>query len=89
MKKEIIIIGGGIVGTTAAFYLSKESKHPITLIDMGLGTASRAAAGIICPWLSQRRNQDWYRLTAQGAAFYLQLMDDLTEAGNAVVVALD
>ena len=82
MKKEIIIIGGGIVGTTAAFYLSKESKHPITLIDMGLGTASRAAAGIICPWLSQRRNQDWYRLTAQGAAFYLQLMDDLTEAGK-------
>lgn len=81
MKKEIIIIGGGIVGSTAAFYLSKESNHQITLIDMGQGTASRAAAGIICPWLSQRRNQDWYRLTAQGASFYLQLMDDLTEAG--------
>ena len=82
MKKDIIIIGGGIVGSTAAFYLSKESKHHITLIDMGIGTASRAAAGIICPWLSQRRNQDWYRLTAQGAAFYLQMMEDLTEAGT-------
>lgn len=81
MKKEIIIIGGGIVGSTAAYYLSKESNHQIILIDMGKGTATRAAAGIICPWLSQRRNQDWYRLTAQGAAFYLQLMDDLTEAG--------
>ncbi|MGZ7196404.1 FAD-dependent oxidoreductase, partial [Streptococcus pyogenes] len=44
MKKEIIIIGGGIVGSTAAFYLSRESKDHITLIDSGNGTATRAAA---------------------------------------------
>ena len=81
MKKEIIIIGGGIVGSTAAFYLSNQSKHRITLIDEGQGTATRAAAGIICPWLSQRRNQDWYHLTAQGANFYHQLMEDIKQAG--------
>lgn len=81
MNKEIIIIGGGIVGSTAAFYLSQSSDYKVTLIDEGIGTATRAAAGIICPWLSQRRNQDWYRLVARGANFYLQLMADLQTAG--------
>ncbi|MGT2753934.1 NAD(P)/FAD-dependent oxidoreductase [Streptococcus ovis] len=81
MKKQIIIIGGGIVGSTAAYYLSTSKDTSVTLIDKGIGTATRAAAGIISPWLSQRRNQNWYQLTAQGAAFYQQLMEDLTEAG--------
>ena len=81
MKKEIIIIGGGIVGSTAAFYLSKHPDYHVTMIDKGIGTATRAAAGIICPWLSQRQNKDWYNLTSKGAAFYSQLMQDLSEAG--------
>lgn len=81
MKKQIIIIGGGIVGSTTAYYLSKNPLLSVTLIDKGKGTATRAAAGIICPWLSQRRNQNWYQLTAQGAAFYLQLIADLTADG--------
>lgn len=81
MKKEIIIIGGGIVGSTAAFYLSKNSDFNVTLIDHGKGNATRAAAGIICPWLSQRRNKDWYHLTSEGAAFYPKLIADLARAG--------
>lgn len=81
MTKEIIIIGGGIVGSTAAYYLSKDKKNKVTLIDKGMGTATRAAAGVICPWLSQRRNQNWYNLTSQGAAFYLNLMTDLANDG--------
>ncbi|MTB64043.1 FAD-dependent oxidoreductase [Streptococcus sp. zg-86] len=80
-QKKIIIIGGGIVGSTAAFYLSQNPHLQITLIDEGKGNATRAAAGIICPWLSQRRNQAWYQLVDKGAAFYLDLMQDLQEAG--------
>lgn len=81
MKKQIVIVGGGIVGSTAAYYLAKNQHLEVTLIDQGIGTATRAAAGIICPWLSQRRNKDWYRLTAHGADFYLKLMDDLNQEG--------
>lgn len=69
------------MGSTAAFYLSQNPDMQVLLIDEGTGNATRAAAGIICPWLSQRRNQTWYRLVDKGAAFYLDLMQDLQEAG--------
>ena len=46
-----------------------------------MGQATKAAAGIICPWLSQRRNKDWYQLVSYGAAYYPHLMDQLREDG--------
>lgn len=79
-QEKIVIVGGGIVGSTAAYYLSK-SDHRITLIDCDLGQATKAAAGIICPWLSQRRNKAWYRLASCGAAFYPKMMADLQADG--------
>lgn len=78
MTKSIAIIGGGIVGATAAYYLTRFG-HQITVYDEGTGQATSAAAGIICPWLSKRRNKSWYRLAAGGAAFYQQLLTDLEE----------
>lgn len=76
--KRIAIIGAGIVGATAAYQLT---KHDVELViyDEGVGQATKAAAGIICPWLSQRRNKDWYRLTARGAAYYPELMTELAQ----------
>ncbi|MCK8624124.1 FAD-binding oxidoreductase [Apilactobacillus sp. M161] len=66
--KKIAIIGGGIVGSTCAYYLSKSSdKVQVTMYDDGLGQATKAAAGIISPWLSKRRNQKWYNLARYGA----------------------
>ena len=79
MEKQIAIIGGGIVGATAAYYLSTLPGHPnvqVTLFDSGTGQASKAAAGIISPWLSKRRNQQWYRLAKDGADLYPQLIHD-------------
>lgn len=75
---KIAIIGGGIVGATCAYYLSK-SEHNITLFDWGKGQATKAAAGIISPWLSQRRNKIWYELVSTGAAFYEKLLRDLSD----------
>lgn len=76
MLTSVGIIGGGIVGSTAAFYLSQEN-YQVTLFDEGIGQASSAAAGIISPWLSQRRNKRWYFLAKEGAKFYTTLLDDL------------
>lgn len=77
--KRIAVIGGGIVGATAAFYLSQKN-YEVDIYDDGVGQATSAAAGIICPWLSQRRNKEWYQLASKGAAFYPQLMHDLNES---------
>src|SRR5690625_971818 len=79
---KVIIIGSGIVGATAAYYLSKNNVQ-VTLIDRNEpGRATDAAAGIICPWLAQRRNQAWYTLARKGARFYPKLIEDLTEDGE-------
>ena len=78
---RIAIIGAGIVGATAAYQLSKNSEVELVIYDDGVGQATKAAAGIICPWLSQRRNKDWYRLTARGASYYPELMAELEEDG--------
>ncbi len=81
MTEKIAIIGGGIVGATAAYYLSQENKK-ITLFDDGIGQATSASAGIISPWLSQRRNKEWYFLAKEGAKFYNQLIEDLSRTND-------
>ncbi|WP_298078503.1 FAD-dependent oxidoreductase [uncultured Abiotrophia sp.] len=80
MKKNLAIIGGGIVGATAAYYALKEG-HSVTLYEDGTGQATKAAAGIICPWFTLRRNKPWYYLVSQGAEFYRRFMADLAEDG--------
>lgn len=80
MAKEIAVVGAGIVGATASYYLAR-AGYQVTIFDEGIGQATAAAAGIICPWLSRRRNKKWYRLVSEGAAFYRQLMSDLDSDG--------
>lgn len=77
-KESIAVMGAGIVGATTAFYLSA-AGYNVSIYDESTGQATSAAAGIICPWLSQRRNKQWYQLVAIGAAFYPTLMHDLNE----------
>lgn len=84
LSKNVAVIGGGIVGATTAFYLKKKG-HTVTLFDEGTGQATSAAAGIISPWLSQRRNQNWYQLARVGAKFYPTLMADLGESKDSQI----
>lgn len=75
--KKVAIIGAGIVGSTVAYYLSKNPAYQVTVFDHGIGQATKAAAGIISPWFSKRRNKIWYRMARLGADFYLDLVADL------------
>ena len=80
--KSIIIIGSGIVGASAAYYAAK-AGNSVTLIDRAdRGQATGAAAGIVCPWISQRRNQAWYCLASNGAAYYPVLIKELEALGE-------
>lgn len=82
--KKVAIVGAGIVGATAAYYLSKEADIEVTVFDNGNGQATKAAAGIISPWFSKRRNKAWYKMARLGADFYVDLLTDLEKFGQKV-----
>ncbi|QPC45706.1 NAD(P)/FAD-dependent oxidoreductase [Mangrovibacillus cuniculi] len=79
--KNIVIIGAGIVGASTAYELAKRGWN-VTIIDReDKGRATDAAAGIICPWLSQRRNKAWYAMVKGGAKHYPELVNELEALG--------
>lgn len=82
VMQKVIIIGAGILGASTAYHLAK--KHvSVTVIDRkDPGQATDAAAGIICPWISQRRNKAWYTLAKNGAAYYGTLIKALERDGE-------
>ncbi|NGP59495.1 FAD-binding oxidoreductase [Paenibacillus thiaminolyticus] len=80
--KKAIVIGAGILGAATAYQLAKMGTDVLIIDRKDTGQATDAAAGIICPWLSQRRNQAWYRLATAGARFYPELIQELTSEGE-------
>jgi D-amino-acid dehydrogenase len=80
--KEIIVIGAGILGASTAYHLAQLGAK-VTLVDReDKGHATDAAAGIVCPWLSQRRNKEWYQLAKGGARYYPELIAKLEAEGE-------
>ncbi|MFS0646356.1 NAD(P)/FAD-dependent oxidoreductase [Siminovitchia sp. 179-K 8D1 HS] len=79
---SFIVIGAGILGASTAYHLAKNGAD-VTVIDRkDKGQATDAAAGIVCPWLSQRRNKAWYSLAKGGAAFYPKFISGLEKEGE-------
>ncbi|KMJ59484.1 oxidoreductase [Bacillus sp. LL01] len=80
--KSVAIIGAGILGASTAYHLAK-CGVPVTVVDrFDKGQATDAAAGIICPWISQRRNKAWYTLVKKGAKYYTSLIEQLQQDGE-------
>jgi D-amino-acid dehydrogenase len=80
--QKIVVIGAGILGASTAYHLA-QSDAQVTLVDrMDSGQATDAAAGIVCPWLSQRRNKAWYQLAKGGAKYYPELIAQLEADGE-------
>ncbi|ANO37384.1 Glycine/D-amino acid oxidases family [Streptococcus pneumoniae] len=67
--KKVAIIGAGIVGATAAYYLSKESDLEVTVFDHEQGQATKAAAGIISPGFPNAVIKSGTRWRAWGLTF--------------------
>lgn len=80
--KKYIVVGSGVLGASTAYHLAKQGAK-VTVVDRNdQGQATDAAAGIVCPWLSQRRNQKWYRLVKGGARYYPELIRMLEDDGE-------
>ena len=80
--KKVLIIGSGIVGISAAYHLSGQQAEVVLIDRQEPGQATKAAAGIICPWASQRRNKAWYALASAGAAYYPEFIRSLENHGE-------
>ncbi|PLR95152.1 NAD(P)/FAD-dependent oxidoreductase [Bacillus sp. T33-2] len=79
---KFIVVGAGILGASTAYQLAKLGAEVIIVDRKDKGQATDAAAGIVCPWLSQRRNQAWYQLAKAGARFYPGLIQELEQDGE-------
>lgn len=80
--KSYIVVGAGILGASTAYHLAKAGAN-VTIVDrQQVGQATDAAAGIVCPWLSQRRNKAWYKIVKGGARYYSSLIQQLEDDGE-------
>ncbi len=80
--KKMIIVGAGILGASTAYQLAKMGAEVLVIDRKDKGQATHAAKGIICPWLSPRRDQAWYRLAKDGARFYPRFIEELKKEGE-------
>jgi D-amino-acid dehydrogenase len=78
---RIVVVGGGIVGASAAYHLAREGASVLIAEGGQTGTATAAGAGIICPWTVPADDPS-YRLAAEGAAYYPELIALLAEDGQ-------
>ncbi len=76
---QVMVIGGGIVGASAAFRLA-ESGNEVLLVDRhDPGHATAAGAGIIAPGTSMRALPAFYPFAADAVRYYPDLVARLAE----------
>ena len=79
---EVVVIGGGIVGSSAAYRLARAGAR-VTLVDRAdAGHATAAGAGIISPGTSARSGGPVFALAAASVAFYPELLAQLAADGE-------
>ena len=79
---SVIVVGGGIVGASAAYHLARSGAQ-VTLIDQAQpGQATAAGAGIIAPGTSFRPPRAFFPLAFRAVAYYEELLVSLSNDGE-------
>jgi D-amino-acid dehydrogenase len=79
---DVIVIGGGIVGASAAYAVARAGAE-VTLVDRAdQGQATAAGAGIISPFTSAHSPDGFFPLASRAVKFYDQLLARLAEDGE-------
>lgn len=93
MTGRVVVVGGGIVGSSTAYELASRGVQ-VTLVDRGdLGHATAAGAGIVTPGSLAGPPPAWFSLAIRAVAHYPELVarlggDGIADAGYAVTGAL-
>ncbi len=80
MSPDVLIIGGGVIGLTTAYFLARDGVR-VTVVDQGdLGQESSwAGAGIISPGNPNRARSPLGQLRARSAELFPELSHELRE----------
>lgn len=81
---DVVVIGGGIVGASAAYRLARRGAS-VALVDRAEpGYATGAGAGIISPGTTSSQPAPFYPLSFAAVRFYPDLLASLAEDGETV-----
>lgn len=79
---RVAVIGGGIVGASAAYHLARAGVETILVDREDAGHATAAGAGIISPGASTRPPAAFFPLAQVAASSYPELVDSLADIGE-------
>ena len=79
---KVIVIGGGVVGASAAYHLARDGIETVLIDRKDTGHATRAGAGIIAPGTSQRPLPAFYPFAAVAVRHYPDLIEALAAVGQ-------
>ena len=71
---DAVVVGGGIVGTSAAYSLVRSGARTLLVDREDPGKATAAGAGIISPEAYNGGDHPWYRLLVGGLEYYPELI---------------
>jgi D-amino-acid dehydrogenase len=83
VSQRVVVVGGGLVGSSAAYRVAREGGEAILVDRQDQGQATAAGAGILSPGSGFRDGDaELLRLAAVSAAWYPELLKDLAEDGE-------
>jgi D-amino-acid dehydrogenase len=77
-----VVVGGGIVGASAAYHLAAAGEEVVLVDREDPGHATAAGAGIVAPGLSLKLPPEWQPLAFAAVASYEPLLEELREHGQ-------
>jgi D-amino-acid dehydrogenase len=80
--KRVVVIGGGVVGASAAFNLARAGVETVLVDRKDVGHATAAGAGIISPGTSTRPLPAFFPFSQAAALYYPELIGALAEVGQ-------
>jgi len=78
---DVIVVGGGIVGASAAYHLTRAGVKTLLIDRHDMGRATDAGAGILAPEMNGRDPDAWFEFAVQAVGYYPELVARLHEIG--------